>query len=426
MEDAPPALVDVFFTASAGDLVGKPPVAAITDSGVPDPTALEFRPRLDDIFPPDASRADATQTATFCFPQGLRLRTEPRKPVLFSSVLTSGQGVKKFAVVLLWWELLDAMQCVRLFTDNGLDFSSYFSSQRRPTAAATTAAATTAATAVAVAAALLGSSTEGGGCGSGIGDSGGPAAAGAGGGTRRAGVCRYRCVYRAGVAFRCSKSAKDRYQGAPDGVAYNDVIEAVDDGHGWLVISPNADAASSPPPSSPPSTSPSPPLSSDQPQQLYLPTHNAARTPPLSYFERIHEAGAGGGAGGGAPGDAEEPEDLIIYAPRCMCVTSEFFFLTAFSTFLRGVYRIAVASVAPAPIERYIQNFCSEIPVPPRGRIEVCLSVADSAISLSRPPRNQPPMAEDALFTTLFESLDVNNVVLVWTMLLTESKVVSE
>lgn len=46
------------------------------------------------------------------------------------------------------------------------------------------------------------------------------------------------------------------------------------------------------------------------------------------------------------------------------------------------------------PIERYIANFVSEIPLPPPGQIQVQLTLPDKTLIISRPPKNDFPLVD--------------------------------
>jgi hypothetical protein len=79
---------------------------------------------------------------------------------------------------------------------------------------------------------------------------------------------------------------------------------------------------------------------------------------------------------------------------------------------------------SPLPIERYIGNFASEVPLPPQGRVRVEFAfTTDRKFIIERPPINQLPMANFS-FRPLFASLSVSNIMVVLGCLLEERKVV--
>ena len=114
---------------------------------------------------------------------------------------------------------------------------------------------------------------------------------------------------------------------------------------------------------------------------------------------------------------------LPVYCPRALCIVSRYPFLEQFDTFLKQLVRISLSS-APVPMERYVANFCAEAPVPPRGMTSVRVTVADLPLHFQRPPPNQLPMLEPTCFDVLFRSLSIENVIMVWSCLLMEYKMV--
>ena len=74
-------------------------------------------------------------------------------------------------------------------------------------------------------------------------------------------------------------------------------------------------------------------------------------------------------------------------------------------------------------MERYITNFCSELPAPPPGSFQVQTTILDSVISIWSPPHNVPVAWVSLPFSHLFECLDVENVLKVWTALALERQV---
>jgi len=68
----------------------------------------------------------------------------------------------------------------------------------------------------------------------------------------------------------------------------------------------------------------------------------------------------------------------------------------------------------PLPVERFITNFCSELPAPPPGSFEVQTTILDSVIKIWSPPQNLPIAWVSLPFSVLFECLDIDNIILVW------------
>ena len=112
------------------------------------------------------------------------------------------------------------------------------------------------------------------------------------------------------------------------------------------------------------------------------------------------------------------------YAPRVLCLLSTYPYLTAFRTYLTQLYRLAtMTDCMTAPIERYVQNICSEVPAPPPGAFEVQLEILNTPIRFWAPPANQPIAYVSLPFQVLFECLDVSNVMFTWYALACERKV---
>lgn len=113
-----------------------------------------------------------------------------------------------------------------------------------------------------------------------------------------------------------------------------------------------------------------------------------------------------------------------LYLPRMLCLLSTWPYLTAFREYLTQLYRIATTTdQMTAPLERYILNICREVPAPPPGAFEVRMDILNSAIRFWAPPANQPIAYVALPFETLFECLDISNVLFVWYSLTLERKI---
>ena len=105
----------------------------------------------------------------------------------------------------------------------------------------------------------------------------------------------------------------------------------------------------------------------------------------------------------------------LVYAPRALALTGHYAFYNAFTEFLTDIYRTSL-SAAPVPIERFVNNFVVETPLPPMGRIEVCVALPSKTLSISRPALNQLPMV-DFSYRPLFACLSVDNIVTAFRMI---------
>lgn len=113
-----------------------------------------------------------------------------------------------------------------------------------------------------------------------------------------------------------------------------------------------------------------------------------------------------------------------LYIPKVLCILSTWPYLTAFREYLSQLYRLAsTTNVMQAPIERYVCNLCLEIPAPPPGAYEVQLSILNSTIRFWAPPAKLPIAYVALPYQTLFDCLDVDNILLLWNVLIMEHKI---
>ncbi|KAL7468701.1 hypothetical protein ACHAXS_008933 [Conticribra weissflogii] len=142
----------------------------------------------------------------------------------------------------------------------------------------------------------------------------------------------------------------------------------------------------------------------------------------------------------------------LVYLPKCLVILSMHPYLVAFREYLTQLHRLSKTpppipedsnthnSSAPneiilnshthasktaltLPIERYITNFCSELPAPPPGSFQVQTTILDSVISIWSPPHNMPIAWVSLPFSHLFQCLDIPNILTVWSALALERQV---
>ena len=106
--------------------------------------------------------------------------------------------------------------------------------------------------------------------------------------------------------------------------------------------------------------------------------------------------------------------------PRCILLLSHHPFLSQAASFLKTLYRISI-STSPLPIERYVSNYVSEVPLPPRGWTRVQCSIGDVTLNLERPPVNRLPLVSLGL-ETLFSLLSTHHIEFVFASLLRRRK----
>jgi len=119
----------------------------------------------------------------------------------------------------------------------------------------------------------------------------------------------------------------------------------------------------------------------------------------------------------------DDDEVTTMYLPKCICILSVHPYLVAFREYLTQLHRLATSDGMALPLERYITNFCSEIPAPPPGSFEVQTTISDSVIKFWSPPHNQPIPWVSLPFSYLFECLDIHNIITCWHALALERQI---
>jgi hypothetical protein len=118
----------------------------------------------------------------------------------------------------------------------------------------------------------------------------------------------------------------------------------------------------------------------------------------------------------------EDDQSDIVFLPKCLVILSHHPLFDLFRESLLQLYRITLVE-APLPIERYISNLVSEIPLPPQGKIIVDFGfTTEKLIKIERPPINKLPVANFS-YRPLFASLSVGNILVVMGCLMEECKV---
>lgn len=109
-----------------------------------------------------------------------------------------------------------------------------------------------------------------------------------------------------------------------------------------------------------------------------------------------------------------------LYLPKCLLIVSRHPFYPCFHSLLTQLYRISL-TVSPLPIERYVQHFVEELPLPP-SNVRLQFGYIET-IALSRPPPDGLPEFHLS-YEPLFALLSVENVLTVLGLLLEETRVV--
>jgi DENN domain-containing protein 5 len=120
----------------------------------------------------------------------------------------------------------------------------------------------------------------------------------------------------------------------------------------------------------------------------------------------------------------EEPQPFFL--PKSLVVLSHHAFFDVQRNFLHQLSRIVSSKRAPLPMERYVANFCCDIPLPKPGVGSVCWKpfLHDApVVTFARPGANELPLVNFS-FQPLFRCLSVANILTVWGVLLQEGRVV--
>ncbi|KAL9650377.1 hypothetical protein ABK040_016444 [Willaertia magna] len=112
---------------------------------------------------------------------------------------------------------------------------------------------------------------------------------------------------------------------------------------------------------------------------------------------------------------------LTLYMSKSICIISHYPFYNIFKFFLTQLFRISVTP-SKIPLERYISNFLTEIPLPPQGQIQVHYGLGEKEVHIARPAPNELPMAEMD-FELLFNTLDIDNILILMDLVLLEKQI---
>lgn len=89
--------------------------------------------------------------------------------------------------------------------------------------------------------------------------------------------------------------------------------------------------------------------------------------------------------------------------------------------FVTELYRTTLIP-SNIPLERYIQNFVQEIPLPPEGLVQVQYSMGEKTIMIARSLANDLPLL-DVPMEHIFHALDIDNILILFNALLCEKQV---
>ncbi|KAJ3075723.1 hypothetical protein HDU98_007115 [Podochytrium sp. JEL0797] len=121
-----------------------------------------------------------------------------------------------------------------------------------------------------------------------------------------------------------------------------------------------------------------------------------------------------------------------VYVPRCIGVVGRWPFFDLFADWVKEVVRVMQGGYLlgdsgdagwNVPLERMLQNFLFEIPLPPPGRVEVKISVGKHSLFCSRPPVNSIQVLQNFSLYPLFRTLSVTHIITLFEHALTEKRI---
>jgi len=111
-----------------------------------------------------------------------------------------------------------------------------------------------------------------------------------------------------------------------------------------------------------------------------------------------------------------------LYFPTCLVLTSHWSFYRQHAKFLLKFHEMVKSkTLSEIPIERYLCNYIYEIPLPPRGKINVVATLFKERFEFRRPEPNKAPLIPFSL-ERLFRQLSADNIALIITAILTEKR----
>ena len=115
---------------------------------------------------------------------------------------------------------------------------------------------------------------------------------------------------------------------------------------------------------------------------------------------------------------------IPLFVPKCLCILSPILYANEFHRILRTMYGFSMSSSdSVLPLEHYVYSLHS-LPVPPPGRTSLQYTIGRQNIVFTRPPANKPFSHTILPFDIVFKCLSAENIVLIWKLLLMETKIV--
>lgn len=110
-----------------------------------------------------------------------------------------------------------------------------------------------------------------------------------------------------------------------------------------------------------------------------------------------------------------------IYMPKAICLVSHWPYIDNFRDILKQIYRLHVSST-DIPLERIICNLVQEVPLPDQGVTAVQYDIGMFSVVFHRPPPKYFALTQDRCFEYLFRALRYDDVIILWSCVMLERK----
>jgi hypothetical protein len=110
-----------------------------------------------------------------------------------------------------------------------------------------------------------------------------------------------------------------------------------------------------------------------------------------------------------------------VYMPKAICLVSHWPYIDNYREILKQIYRLHISSTE-IPLERIICNLVQEVPLPDQGVTSVQYDIGNYSIVFSRPPPKYFPLVQDKCFEFLFRALRFDDVIILWSCVMLERK----
>jgi DENN (AEX-3) domain/dDENN domain len=111
-----------------------------------------------------------------------------------------------------------------------------------------------------------------------------------------------------------------------------------------------------------------------------------------------------------------------VLVPKALVIASKQPLFQTYEKILLSIYKISKKTLT-LPMECYIAHLILQIPMPSRGHVTIRYLLSDYTFSISLPPLNKLPVL-DLKLETLFSSLDIDNLLLLFRNILLEKSTV--